>query len=81
MSQTSRKDPSALCNRRIQEPVPVAGYGISGAAKDASDGREVNRIQVWPDEVRAYLRQQIAAAANAEERADAVRLAQRLARA
>jgi hypothetical protein len=38
-------------------------------------------LPVWPDELRGYLKQQIEQAANAEERADAVRLAQRLARA
>ena len=37
--------------------------------------------RVWPESVRAYLQQQISQAANAQEREDAVRLAQALARA
>ena len=39
------------------------------------------QFPVWSASMRAYLRQQITQSANSEERADAIRLAQRLANA
>lgn len=50
-------------------------------AAPGSGCKPVAVFPMWSDTMRSYLRQQIAEAANDEERADAVRLAQRLARA